>query len=171
MLVRPPWASEPWSLYWTRSPVRLRAGQWLEEASVNMLSQWPGRITAAARAMGQPEPVAPTDPASAIYPAQTDAMRRLLPLAGVDPADPLQFEKASDLLQGAGLLQVPGRLAGAMARQHGLDPGTRNQLKDLIRSAGVNHQIEPERIAARIDAIERLVKRSSTRSKALPTHD
>lgn len=149
----------------------LRDGQWLEEASVNTLSQWPGRIAAAAKAMGLPEPVAPTDPASAIYPAQTDAMRRLLPLAGVDPADPSQFEKASDLLQGAGLLQVPGRLAGAMARQHGLDPGTRDQLKDLIRSAGVNHQVEPEKIAARIDAIEQLVKQNSARTKAPAAND
>lgn len=93
------------------------------------------------------------------YPTHVEGLHRLLGLAGLDPASPKDFSAASDLLQGARITHVPGRLADAIIARHELDPGRREQLRTAIRDAGEHVMTDPAAFSAAIGEIAASIAR------------
>jgi hypothetical protein len=95
--------------------------QWLEDATIDTLSSWPGRIAeiSAKLALGA-DPKEVDDQSLAIFKESASSpgaqsLLRLLTMAGVDPASPDARAAAASILQDVPLDNVPASLAAAIA--------------------------------------------------------
>lgn len=132
---------------------------WIEEATANVLSRWPGELETTLRAAGIKEPFVPHPPIA--YEAATTALERLLELAGADHATDPTGRAADVLLQQTPLPQAPAALARAIAGEHDLGEDAERQLRDRIHHLTSKSEIfDPradELIAKRLRGIEQLV--------------
>ena len=121
-------------------------GQWIEDATDNLLAMWPGASTRTAAALGikvdakELEAAATamrteffkSDPAG---PA-SGSMVALLGAAGIDPAKDTAYDAAYQVLQGGPLESVPGGIAQAIVGHGKLDPAKTEYIAGRIVETG-----------------------------------
>ncbi len=81
------------------------------------------------------------------YPLHVTALHALLDLGGLDSTNPEHAPKAAELLQGARLTHVPGRIAEAIIEQQGIDPSLREELRTQVRDLGAHLNGAPDEAA------------------------
>jgi hypothetical protein len=99
------------------------------------------------------------------YPTHVSALHEVLHMGGIDATDPKQVDRATELLQGARITHVPGRLADAIIEQQHLKPEVREQLRVAIRDLGehLNGVPDEDAVDEGLDLIAKLagVERTS----------
>lgn len=136
---------------------------WLEEATAEVFTHWPGELRSTMKAAGveslyQPQPLTH-------YTAGTKALGRILEMAAADPGSDPSGSRANELLQAQQAEHSPKLLADAIAQRHGLSESVRDDLRERIHHlASKLDLIVPtgtKRIESRLAEIEKLVSAAS----------
>lgn len=104
---------------------KLKGVNWLEEGLATTLAMWPGQIDEMIREAGLPGSKSlltssPNLRAMSIYPPFRATVQGLLEIAGISTSDPASHAAADQVLQGASVLRVPGRLADRIVEKYHL---------------------------------------------------
>lgn len=114
---------------------------WLEEGSADVLTWQKPVLRDTAERMGLPYRdfkgwTSAGNTQHAGYPVQRSIITSLLGEAGINVRSRAGIERATDVLQGRSLREVPGKLADEIIANRGLPAGLRTDLRTRIRDLG-----------------------------------